>query len=314
MRIGVDLMGGDRPPEHFLEAVVQSSMQGCTLVPICNQKTADQLAQLGSYDCVITEEYIEMGESPLLAVRRKKRASMTVGVQLVKERELDALVSTGNTGALVATSMLQLPMLGSVERPALLVIMPNGEKGVVVLDVGANITPKPQHLLDYAKMGVGYRQAIQGVERPKVGLLNIGVEERKGTPEVQQTYHLLQETFGSYFLGNVEGREAFDGDIDVMVTDGFTGNVFLKTCEGVSSFFVEYIHAHFPDISKQIIKSFQERFNYDRHPGGFLCGVDGIIVKCHGHSNITALKNGIKGAASLVREGVLDKFKEIFRS
>jgi len=312
MRIGVDLMGGDRPPEHLLDAITQCTLDHVSLVPICNQDTADRLARLGSYDCVVTEEFIEMGEPPLLAVRRKRSASMTMGVRLVKEKQIDALVSTGNTGALVATSMLQLPMLGTIERPALLVIMPNGEKGVVVLDVGANIAPKPEHLIDYAKMGVCYRQVIQGVPHPKVGLLNIGVEERKGTPEVQQTYQRLQEVFGDYFLGNIEGRVVFDGDIDVMVTDGFTGNVFLKTCEGVSSFFLEYIYTHFPEISVPIVKHFQERFSYARHPGGFLCGVDGIVVKCHGHSNTLALSNGIKGAAALVQAGVLSKFKSVF--
>lgn len=315
MRIGVDLMGGDHSPEHLLDAVVQIAREhdDYELVPVCNQSTADQLRHFGSYDFVVTEEFIEMGESPLLAIRRKRAASMTLGVQLVKNGEIDALVSTGNTGALVATSMLQLPRIASIDRPALLVIMPNGEKGVIVLDVGANIAPKPQHMIDYAVMGVTYRRVIQGVAHPKVGLLNIGVEERKGTAEVQQTYQLLQQIFGANFLGNIEGREAF-GSIDVIVTDGFTGNVFLKTCEGASAFFIEYIHTHFPETSAEIVRHFQSRFNYDKHPGGFLCGVDGIVIKCHGHSNTTALKNGIRGAAALVKADVIGKFKHALTS
>ena len=231
-------------------------------------------------------------------------------MQLLKNKEVDALVSTGNTGALVANAMFHLTMLPGMDRPALLVTMPNGGKGTVVLDVGANITPKSRHLIAYAKMGATYRELIHGIPSPKVGLLNIGVEERKGTKEVQTTYRLLKETFGANFLGNIEGREVFDGHLDVMVTDGFTGNVFLKTCEGVSSFFIEYINANFKtEGASEVVSHFLSRYNYDKHPGAFLCGVDGVVVKCHGHSNKTALVNGIRGAATLVENQVIEKFR-----
>lgn len=303
MRIAIDLMGGDRPPAHIYEAAAELDYE---FIFIADEKTAN--SHKGNF--VIAEEAIEMGESPLFALRRKKKSSMAIGMQLLKENKVDALVSTGNTGALVATAMLHLKMLPGIERPALLVIMPNGAKGTVVLDVGANIKPQPSHLLSYAKMGATFRTLMHGISNPKVGLLNIGVEERKGTKEVQETYKLLKETFGSSFLGNIEGREVFDGHIDVMVTDGFTGNVFLKTCEGVSSFFIEYIHANFPsEGAKQVVSHFINRYNYDKHPGALLCGVDGIVVKCHGHSNKTSLINGIRGAAALVESRILDKFR-----
>ncbi len=304
MRIAIDLMGGDQPPAHIYEAAAELPYE---FTYIADEQTASTLT--GNF--VIAEETIEMGESPLFALRRKKKSSMAVGMQLLKEKKVDALVSTGNTGALVATAMFHLTMLPGMERPALLVIMPNGHKGTVVLDVGANIKPKPSHLISYAKMGATYRKLIHGIENPKVGLLNIGVEERKGTKEVQETYQLLREAFGNNFLGNIEGREVFDGHIDVMVTDGFTGNVFLKTCEGVSSFFIEYIHANFKtDGASEVVSHFYNRFNYDKNPGALLCGVDGIVVKCHGHSNKTALINGICGAAALVENRIIEKFRQ----
>ncbi|MCH9609827.1 MAG: Phosphate acyltransferase [Chlamydiales bacterium] len=304
MRIAIDLMGGDKPPSHIYEATRELPYD---FIYVADEKTAATL----DGEFIIASEAVEMGEAPLFAIRRKKNSSMAVGMRLVKEKRADALISTGNTGALVASAMINLGMLHGMERPALLVIMPNGGKGSVVLDVGANITPKPSHLMSYAKMGVIYRQLMFGSESPTVGLLNIGVEERKGTKEVQQTYKMLREAFGDRFLGNIEGRSVFDGEVDVMVTDGFTGNVFLKTCEGVSSFFIEYINANFTsEGSKEIVNHFLSRYNYDKNPGAFLCGVDGIVVKCHGHSNKTALVNGIRGAATLIENKIIDKFTQ----
>ncbi len=310
MRIGIDLMGGDRSPMHIFQALLEGDFDH-EFVVLADATTIKHLERKACFEFVMTEEMIEMGESPLYAIRRKKKASMAIGMKMLKDKQIDALVSTGNTGALVASAMIYLTRLPRIERPALLVMMPNGEKGVVVLDVGANITPKPQHLIDYAKMAAVYRSVLHGITHPKVGLLNIGVEERKGTKEVQQTYRLLQEEFREGFLGNIEGREVFDGDIDIMVTDGFTGNVFLKTCEGVSSFFMEYIQEHFPSAeSKKIVEHFYHRFNYDKHPGAFLCGVDGIVVKCHGYSNQTAMINGIKSAIDLAENQITDKLKQ----
>lgn len=302
MRIAIDLMGGDQPPSHIYEATRELQYD---FVYLADKETAESLE--GTF--VIADEIIEMGEAPLFALRRKKRSSMAIGMRLLKEGKVDAFVSTGNTGALVGAAMIYLGMLPGIERPALLVVMPNGQEGTVVLDVGANITPKPLHLYQYAQMGVIYRKLFFPTPHLRIGLLNIGVEERKGTKEVQQTYKLLREGFKGHFLGNIEGREVFDGNLDVMVTDGFTGNVFLKTCEGVSSFFIEHISKNFTsEVSEQIVSHFVNRYNYDKHPGAFLCGVNGIVVKCHGHSNKTALINGIEGAARLVEMQIVTNF------
>lgn len=314
VRVAVDLMGSDSSPHVIFEAVLAISQEiGPTdhLVVIAQHATLPELRKrygtLPSLTFVTTDEVIEMEEPPLLAVRRKKNSSMAAGMRLLKEKKVDAFVSTGNTGALVAFAMLHLPMLPQIERPALLVMMPTERGKVVVLDVGANISPKPQHLVSYAQLGTIYHQLIFQKAFPTIGLLNIGVEEQKGTKEIKETYQLLEKKFGKQFLGNIEGREVFQGKIDILVTDGFTGNVFLKTSEGISSFLAEYLQNHFqiPDI----IAHLHQQFNYSEHPGALLSGIDGVVVKCHGYSDQTALMNGIRGAFTHVRSKLLERIK-----
>ncbi|MCH9626940.1 MAG: Phosphate acyltransferase [Chlamydiales bacterium] len=310
LRVGVDLMGGDQSPESIFEAVL--SVANRTDVRFVVLATHAYFSILSDQahphiEFVTTEEFIEMDESPLLAVRRKKNSSMAAGMRLLRENKLDAFLSTGSTGALVATATLHLDPLEGVERPALLVTMPTAKGEVVVLDVGANIQPKPEHLVAYAQLGVLFSALYRGVKKPSIGLLNIGAEEQKGTKELKEAYASLQEVFQKRFLGNVEGRTVFRGDVDVLVTDGFTGNVFLKTSEGISRFLAEYLTQHFeiPDI----IAHLNQRFNYAEHPGAFLCGVDGLVVKCHGDSDQQALMNGIYGAIDLAQSQLLAKMK-----
>lgn len=318
-------MGSDRSSQEIFEAVlrvmkeVDASIQ---LVAIAHHACYPDLAARNAafegggappVEFITTEEAIEMDEPPLLAVRRKKRSTMAVGIRLLKEGHLAAFVSTGNTGALVATAMLHLPLFPKVESSALLAMLPNGEKGVAVLDVGAHVSVKPEHLIDYAFLGSLYRQCVHEMHSPKIGLLNIGVEEQKGTKELKDAYQWLQERFGEQFLGNVEGREVFQGKVDVLVTDGFTGNVFLKTSEGVSSFLMEYLRTTFDSNGheeiQKVVSHLYHRFNYSEHPGAFLCGVEGIVVKCHGHSTTRALVNGIWGAIDLAKKQVIQKMK-----
>ena len=314
MRIGVDLMGSDRKPEEIFSAVLEVSKQideKHTLVVFGTKEALSALAIPAAIETEVATEVVEMGDAPLLAFRRKKNSSMSLGITHIKEKKIDAFVSTGNTGALMATALFSLKRLPNVARPALMVIMPNGQRDVVVLDVGANLAPKPEHIVSFAKMGTAYRQVAHGIENPTCGLLNVGAEEQKGPKELKETYCLMQETFKEAFKGNVEGREVFHGKVDVLVTDGFTGNVFLKTCEGISSFLFDYLHEKFADAESinKIASHLYENFNYSKHPGALLCGVDGVVVKCHGHSNKQALVNGILGALSTAENGVLEKLK-----
>lgn len=317
MRVAVDLMGGDSPPQVIFEAVLSMLTElspGDKLIALAQHSVVPALRSaygdsLSGIEFITTEEAIDMDEPPLFAVRRKKDSTMGAGIRLLKENKIDAFVSSGNTGALVAFATLSLPLLPHIERPALLVMMPTEKKRkVVVLDVGANMVPKPHHLVSYAHLGSLYRQCMYGEKNPTIGLLNIGIEEQKGTAEVKETHHLLQQTFKEQFLGNVEGRDVFQGKIDVLVTDGFTGNVFLKTSEGISSFLAEYLQKHFG--VPEIVSHLHQQFNYSEHPGAFLCGVEGIIVKCHGFSDKHALMNGIRGAFTLAHKQIISQLKQ----
>ncbi|NGX55536.1 MAG: Phosphate acyltransferase [Chlamydiae bacterium] len=313
MKLAVDLMGGDQPPELLFDAVLQVRREidpSCTLVVIAEPGAVPEDQGI---EVIPSEESITMEDSPLLAVRRKKNSSMAIGMRLLKEKQIDGLVSTGNTGALIANSILNLSMLPSIDRPAFLVMLPTQKGGVAVLDVGANVQFKPHHLIDYARMGVIYKQNIQGIEQPTVGLLNIGVEEGKGTKEVKVAFQSLQDHFAQNegcFLGNIEGKDVFHGKVDVLVTDGFTGNVFLKTCEGASAFLSDYLAENFNHFAiKPIISRLTQKFNYSVHPGALLCGVDGLVVKCHGYSDQAALKSGIRGAVDLAQKDLIAKMK-----
>lgn len=317
VRIAVDLMGGDASPQEIFEAalaIAKEIFADSSLILLAQHSILPHLrSAYGPFPDAIsfltTEEVVEMDESPLLAVRRKKGSTMMAGIRLLQEKKADAFLSCGNTGALVAFATLYLNPLPSIDRPALLVMVPHAKGRVVVLDVGANIAPKPGHLLSYAVMGSLYRQCLLGESNPTIGLLNIGTEEQKGTQELKETYHLLQQEFNGQFLGNVEGREVYQGKIDVLVTDGFTGNVFLKTSEGISRFLVEYLQKNF--AVDEIVSHLHQRFDYSKHPGAFLCGVEGVIVKCHGYSETQALINGLRGAHELVKKNLVGQLKTL---
>ncbi len=303
-------MGGDRPPEALFEAVLQCAKTTTdrfvvlAIDPYCSQlsKTAPS-----NIEFIHAQEAIGMDESPLLAVRRKRQSTLAAGMRLLKLGELDAFLSTGNTGALVATALLHLKMLPGIERPALLVSMPTAKGEVVVLDVGANISPKPHHFVSYGQLGSLFRQCYHDFAAPKIGLLNIGSEQQKGSKELKESFQLLQNTFKDRFLGNIEGREVFQGKVDVLVTDGFTGNIFLKASEGMSHFLVDYLADRFQ--APEIVSHLNRKFSYAEHPGALLCGVEGIVVKCHGFSDRTALINGINGAIDLARHQVIQRMK-----
>lgn len=325
MRLGIDLMGGDRSPLYIFDAVLQARTElpsSAVLVVFVHYSICSELQQLfaestlknaraASIEFVSTEDVIDPEDPPLLAVRRKKNSSMVVGIRLLKEKKVDAFLSTGNTGALMASAMFHLSMLPGIERPALLVILPSGKHGVAVLDVGANIAPRPEHLIGYAKLGMIYRQCAHRIRTPTVGLLNIGTEQLKGTESIKEAYAALSAYFKdnrASFKGNVEARDVFGGAVDVLVTDGFTGNVFLKTCEGVSAFLIEYLASE--KSTSETGTRLKQQFNVSKHPGALLCGVDGIVIKCHGNSDTPALISGIRGAAALVKSRMIEKMKE----
>ncbi len=334
LRLGVDLMGSESSPKVFFSALSQATQElsdGDTVVAFATAEVADQFqGSPASEGCVshrlqfeVCEQIIEMDDSPLTAVRRKRESSMVRGITQLRDAELDAFISAGNTGALIASGTIMLPMLPGVERPALMALLPTRQGYVAVVDVGGNVSVKPQHMLQFAKMGAAYLRSRTAGRPPRIGLLNIGEESKKGTPEAQQAYEVLEEAcrntsaddrHAMEFMGNVEGREVFQGKVDVLVTDGFTGNIFLKTSEGVSHFILDYLQDAFaedPDHRlDNVIKTLQGIVDYDEYPGAIVSGVDRILIKCHGCSSARAIRKGILGARDLLQRQWLAAMKE----
>ena len=294
LKIGVDLMGSDNAPQVLLDALHATALpKDVELVVICTEEFHSK-----KFKVVHAPEFIRMDEPPLVSLRKKKNASMSVGLRLLREGKLDALVSAGNTGALVSSAKMILRTLKGILRPALLTLMPTKKNPVAVLDVGANVQAKAEHLVQFAKLGAAYQKA-RGLARPTVGLLNIGSEAMKGTSEHRVAYHELQMS-SLRFVGNIEGKSVFDGEIDVLVTDGFTGNIFLKTAEGIASLILDGLQP------QDATKHFQS-LHYAEYPGALLAGVKGIVIKCHGYSTPRGFVNGVLGAVELAKERFLDK-------
>lgn len=324
MRIGVDLMGSDNSPYVLFDAVLQARAlldSNSVIVVIATHAVVSELKsrypQISQVEFHQVSNVIAMHDDPLSVARRKKGSSIGTGIALLKKKYLDAFISAGNTGALLTSATLQLPALPGIKRSALLAVLPTVTGTVAVLDIGGNVSCKAHHLVQFACMGAAFQSCYSGIELPSVGLLNIGEEARKGTSIVRQAYQVLSNSeslpIKMNFLGNVEGREVFQGGVDVLVTDGFAGNVLLKTSEGVSSFIFEYMQDVLQESSSEKLhQTFQQLkgyFSYAENPGAILCGVEGLVVKCHGNSPPKAIYNAIQGAIHLVNRQLISNLK-----
>lgn len=305
-------MGSDSSPEILLQAaatLAPTLPASVSLLAIGHPRfeSASQLPFQAA------SETIEMGDPPLTAIRRKKDSSLCVGLKMLREKEIDAFVSAGNTGALVSYAKMSLSMLPGLMRPALLALLPTKKNPIAVLDVGANLQCKTAHLIQFAMIGAAY-QLARGIARPAVGLLNIGSEALKGTSELRTAYHELRELSMQpnaffRFAGNIEGKNVFDGNVDVLVTEGFTGNVFLKTAEGLANLILDRINENFSgDLAlnvRRTLQDLQRHLHYAEYPGALLCGVKGIVIKCHGYSSPEAFSSGIREAVRVASEGFI---------
>ncbi len=311
-RIGIDLMGSDTPSGVFLPAIIalHHELKNHTHFVVFSDTAQPQ----EGIQFIPTDEVITMEDDPLTAIRRKKGASICQGIQMLKEGKIDAFVSAGNTGALVASAVLNLKLLPGISKPALMALMPTESLEMAVLDIGANTQYNADDLFQFALMGIAYQKS-RGIPEPTVGLLNIGSEAKKGTPEHQEAYQKLLSLNSErrVFVGNIEARNALQGLSDVLVTDGFTGNVFLKTAEGIAGALLNQLEANASeDCSphlKSVLSGIRQRLHYSEYPGAVLAGVNGIVVKCHGSSPPQALVNGIKGALRLIEHKFLEKIK-----
>lgn len=259
-------------------------------------------------------QVIEMKDEPLSSIRQNKNSSLIIGLQLLKDRQVDAFVTAGNTGALIVAATLLIPLFKQIKRPALLANLPTKKGKVTIIDVGGTVNARVGHLMQFAEMGIAYQQCL-GVNYPRVGLLNIGVESKKGTLEVRRAYNLLRGRPNIDFVGNVEGREVFQGNVDVLITDGFAGNVLLKTAEGVYSFILDQLKQVLETVSlgneEEIYRMLKTQFDYEEYMGAILCGIDGLVVKCHGATDSNGLYNAIQGACEAIKSNFIGKIKGI---
>lgn len=319
--IAVDALGGDFGPSVVLpgvEAALAEQPDICVL--LCGpEDVVVPFAQCHERcEAVPCTQEIEMGEHPANAVRRKKDSSIVVGCRLVKEGKAQGFFSAGSTGACLAAGTLVAGRIKGVSRPALGTVLPSPVKPVVMCDVGANADCKPEYLLQFAKMATIYTRQILGVENPSVGLLNIGSEETKGSQFAQETHRLLAEQLPN-FKGNCEGCDVLTGEFDIVVTDGFTGNVCLKTIEGTAKMLFGELKGVFKRNAltglaalavKGGLSQLKQSVSADTYGGAPLLGVKGACLVGHGSSNETAIKNGVLMAAKIVRTGMSELIAE----
>jgi phosphate acyltransferase len=323
--IAVDAMGGDHAPRPEVEGAVAAARElGVRillvgLVPEIKKELARHSHRGLPIEIVPASEVITMTDSPSHAFRKKKDSSAHVATKLVRNGQAEGLVSAGNTGAVMAVARFGLGTLPSVDKPALAAPFPTARGGTaVLLDVGANVDSKPAHLVQFAVMGDIYYRAIFGTARPKVALLSIGEEEMKGNELTREAHARLKQS-ALNFVGNVEGREIFGGTVDVIVCDGFIGNIALKISEGVAQHIVGLLKDALQStlssqvgyvLSRKAYKNFRKKIDYSEYGGAPLLGVRGVTIIGHGSSNAHAIKNAIRVAMELVRGGVNERIEQ----
>jgi len=325
MKIVLDAMGGDYVPEEAVKgAVLALEERNLEIILLGDtEKVKKELKKYkykeDSLSAINCSEYIGTGEFPLNAVRNKRDSSIVVGTKLLKNNNADAFISAGNSGAVMAAAILELGCIPHIRRPAIGAILPSVKGKVLVLDVGANVDCKPEHLSQFALMGSKYAKYILGIENPKIGLLNIGEEENKGNKFSQNAYKNLKIT-NINFLGNIEGKDIFTGKVDVVVCDGFTGNILLKCSEGLAKLLLTEINSMV--ISQlpqnQEMNKLKEKFinivkmtDYTEHGGSPLLGVNGLCFICHGRSKAKTFKNAILNTGKFIDADIIKHFKGI---
>ena len=313
VKVVVDVMGGDNAPDAVVEGSALASKSGFARgeqIILVGQEDVirESLAKHGvddlGFEVVHAADVVGSGESPVEALRRKPGSSIAVGVGLVKAGKADAFVSAGSTGVVTASASLVLGCLEGIRRPGIAIIV-EGERGrFLVVDVGANPQPKPLHLQQYAMMGAAYFRDSFGTEDPRVALLNIGSEATKGNAFTREVATLLKSC-PINFIGNIEGVDLFRGDCDVVVCDGFTGNVLLKVSEGLAEYMLRTMARSITDVagseaSRSVLSSLQPKLDYSAYGGALLLGAKGIVTICHGRSTAPAISNAIRFAIRAV--------------
>jgi len=327
VQIALDAMAGDHGPEELISGALLATEQADLKVSLVGDeallnKHLDRLAANSDSAKLITivhaSQVIEMDEHPVDAIRKKKDSSVMVAFDLVRRGEADAIVSAGNSGATMAAGIRKLGRLNGVSRPGIATAFPTQKKPVILMDIGANVDCRPQHLFQFGVMASAYSRILD-ISEPKVGLLSIGEESGKGNSLVKDAYPLLKNS-SLNFIGNVEGKDVFQGDVDVIVCDGFVGNVCLKISEGLADAAMQMLKDEIVKslpaklgylLARSAFKAFKKRVDYAEYGGASLLGIDGTGIICHGNSSSQAIKNAIAGASKMVK---LNINQDILRS
>lgn len=323
-KIAIDVMSGDHAPFEIIKGCVEAS-----------NETNAHLILVGDTDIITKElkkytypperisiahaqEVITMEDSPVMAIRRKKNSSMVVGLNLIKNKEADAFVSAGNTGALLAGGTFIVGRLKGVERPALGSLIPTSKGFSLLIDCGANVDAKASYLMQFAHMGQVYMNSIMGIDKPSIGLVNIGVEEEKGNAVTKEVYGLLKQS-DLNFIGNVEARDISLGEADILVCDGFVGNVILKNMEGFGMWILSILKEELTKnwirkigamILMPALKSLKGRFDYSEQGGAPLLGLNGLVLKTHGSAKAKQVKHTILQGVKLAEQDVVKKIEK----
>ncbi len=328
MKIIVDAMGGDLAPEAAVEGSVNAVNDfALDIILVGDAERINPLLKKRTFpknriQVYPSSQIIQMSESPVASVRKKKDSSIVVGINLLKRREADAFFSAGNTGAVVSASALTLGTLPGIERPGIAILVPTLKDISLIIDVGANIDAKPTHLLQYGIMADAYFRYILNKPNPKVGLLNIGEEESKGTGFLKETHSLISSSHLN-FTGNIEGKDLFSGKCDIIICDGFVGNIALKVSESVTESVYEFLKRSLKNnilgllglgLLSLGLARFRKQIDYSEYGGALLLGIDGIVVIGHGRSQAKAVRNAIRVAKEAVELKVNERIVEAIRN
>lgn len=322
-------MGGDHAPQVNIEGAVETVQESDDIEVILVGDEAAIRKELkgrknksGRISVVHASQVVEMHESPTVAIRKKRDSSIRIGVGLVKAGKADAFVSAGHSGAVMGTSLLLLGMSKGVDRPAIATLMPTLKDTFILLDVGANVDCKPENLHQFALMGNTYCKLILGREKPKVGLLSIGEEDVKGNELTKEAFKLIKQSSVN-FIGNIEGKDIFTGIADVVVCDGFIGNIALKISEGLAETILKMLKKEISSIAagrigylmlKPAIRNFKKRTDYDEYGGAPLLGINGTSIISHGRSSAKAIRNALRVANDFARKRVYEAISEAIHS
>ncbi len=326
MIIAIDGMGGDNAPGAIVEgsvAAVNEYNVKCIITgneEIINKELALHKYDKSNIEVINCTEVIFPDEHPVMAIRKKKDSSLNVALNLVKSGQADAVVSAGSTGAFMAGALFIVGRIKGIDRPALAPIMPGMKGPFMIIDVGANVDCKPENLLQFAYMGKVYFESILKMPNPTIGLINIGAEEEKGNELTKKAYQLLKAS-DLNFVGNVEPRDISDGEVQVLVCDGFVGNTVLKMYEGVSANIFNELKTQIMSstatkigglLLKPVFNYFKKKFDYTEYGGSAFIGVKGICVKAHGSSDAKAIKNAIRLSKNFCENSIVDQIEQVF--